>query len=128
MKPTVSATTTLVLPGSTMLRTVGSSVANNWSAMYASAPGERAEQRRLAGVRVADERERRNRDLGALLRPGLALLLDLLEPRGQRLHAFAEQPPVGFELCFAGTAIADATAALALEVGPAAHQARGDVL
>jgi hypothetical protein len=32
MKPTVSATTTVVLPGSVMRRTVGSSVANNWSA------------------------------------------------------------------------------------------------
>ena len=46
----------------------------------------------------------------------------------ERLHALAEQAAVGLELRFAGTAIADAATALALEVGPAAHQARGDVL
>ena len=62
-----------------------------------------------------------------MLPAGLALLFDLLEPRGQRLDALAEQSAVGFELRFAGTTIADATTALALEVGPAAHQARGDV-
>ncbi len=39
----------------------------------------------------------------------------------------AEQPPVGLELRLAGAAQAD-TAFLALEVGPAAHQARGEVL
>ena len=37
------------------------------------------------------------------------------------------QPAVGLELRLAGTAHADA-ALLALEVGPAAHQAAGDVL
>ena len=62
-----------------------------------------------------------------MLPAGLALLLDLLEPRVERLHALAEQAAVGFELGFAGTTIADATTALTLEVGPATHQARGDV-
>ena len=45
--------------------------------------GQRAEQRGLAGVGVTHQRERRNRDLGALLPAGLALLFDLLEPRGR---------------------------------------------
>ncbi len=38
----------------------------------------------------------------------------------------AIEPPVGFQLGFAGTAQADA-ALLALKVGPAAHQAGGQV-
>src|SRR4029079_16323050 len=82
----------------------------------------------LAGVGVPHQRQRRNGYLGALLAAGLALLLDLLEPCGERLHALAQQAAVGFELGFARTAVADAAAALAFEVGPAAHQARGDVL
>ena len=45
----------------------------------------------------------------------------------QHLHALADEAAVGFELRFAGTAQADA-ALLPLEVGPAAHQAGGDVL
>ena len=89
---------------------------------------ERAEQRRLAGVGVAHQRQRRNRDLRALLPAGIALLLELLQPCRQRLDALAQQTPVGLELRFAGTAIANAATALALEVGPAAHQARGNVL
>ena len=44
------------------------------------------------------------------------------------LDALLQQPAVGFELGFARAAQADRTAALALQVGPAAHQARGHVL
>ena len=63
-----------------------------------------------------------------MLPAGLALLLDLLEPPVERLHALGEQAAVGFELCLARTTIADAATALTFEVGPAAHQARRDVL
>jgi len=44
-----------------------------------------------------------------------------------QLDALAEEPPVGLELCLAGTAQAD-TAFLAFQVGPAADEARGKVL
>ena len=88
---------------------------------------QRVEQRGLAGVGVADERERRNRDIDALLPARFALLFELLEPPRQCLDAFAEQSTIGLELRFAGTTIADAAATLAFEVGPAANQARGDV-
>ena len=127
MNPTVSATTTLRIARQHDAAHRGIERREQLVGDVGIGARERAEQRRLAGVGVADQRERGNRDLGALLAAGLALLFDLLESRGQRLDAFAEQAAVGFELRFAGTAIADAAAALALEVGPAAHQARGDV-
>ena len=88
--------------------------------------GQGAKQRRLAGVGVTHERERGDGNLGAHLPPGLALLLDFLEPPGEHAHALADEAAVGLELRLAGTAHAD-TAFLPLEVGPAAHQARGDV-
>src|SRR5207248_5301663 len=43
------------------------------------------------------------------------------------LHPIADQPAVGFELRFAGAAQSDA-AGLPLEVSPAAHQARRQML
>ena len=89
--------------------------------------GQRAKQRGLAGVRVAHQRERGHRNLGAHAPSGLALLFDLLEAFRQHAHALADEAAVGLELRLAGTAHADA-ALLALEVGPAAHQAGGDVL
>ena len=60
-------------------------------------------------------------------RPGLALLLDLLEALGEDAHALPDQAPVGLELRLARTAQANA-ALLALQVRPAAHQAARDVL
>src|SRR6185436_16136747 len=68
------------------------------------------EQRRLAGVRVADERDRRH---GALLaplaqlRPALAHVIDLAL---QRVDAGADAPAIGLELRFAGAPGADAAA------------------
>jgi hypothetical protein len=88
--------------------------------------GQRAEQRRLPGVGVADQGDRGDGDLDAPLAPGLALLLELLEASRQHAHALAEQPAVGLELGLTRAAQADA-ALLALEVGPAPHQAAGDV-
>ena len=88
---------------------------------------QRVEQRRLAGVRVADERDRR--DVGPLpfLAAHLALPLDALEAVAQVADPPAHEPPVGFELRLAGTPQADA-ALLPLEVGPAAHEPRREVL
>ncbi len=59
---------------------------------------ERVQQRRLAGVRVADERDRRQRRalaLGALHR---ARALDVLEPPAQRRDAVAREAAVGLDL------------------------------
>src|SRR3546814_1169401 len=50
-----------------------------------------------------------------------------LEPPRKLLDALLQQPAVGFQLGFTRAAQADRAAALALQVGPAAHQARGHV-
>ena len=88
---------------------------------------QRVEQRRLAGVRVTDQRNARHRHALAHLAAGVAALRELLELRGERADALADQAAVGLELRLAGTAQADA-ALLPLEVGPAAHQARRQML
>jgi hypothetical protein len=55
------------------------------------------------------------------------LLAQLGQAGAQHLDALADQAAVGLELGFTGTAQAD-TALLAFKVGPAADQARGQVL
>ncbi len=90
--------------------------------------GQRIEQRRLAGIGVADQRH--PRQFAAHPRAAHLGVLDFhfLQPLLQHVHALLQQPAVGFQLGFAGAAQADRTTALALQVGPAAHQARGHVL
>ena len=89
---------------------------------------QRIEQRRLAGVGVADERDAEGAATLARLALRAALALDLFEPLLHRLDALADHAAVEFDLRFArATAQADA-AALALQVRPAPHQARRQVL
>ena len=89
--------------------------------------GERVEQGRLAGVGVADQRDARQFAAHARAAHLRALHFDFFQARLQLLDALLQQATVGFQLRFAGTAQADRTAALAFQVGPAAHQARGHV-
>ena len=75
------------------------------------AAGQRVEQRRLAGVGVADQRDGRHRRLVpplAQLRRGAAAPCSMSFDR--TLDARADAPAVGFELGFAGAARADAAA------------------
>ena len=83
--------------------------------------GQPVEQRRLARVRVAGERDLRDRRRGALGAHRPAVALDLLEAAAQRADAVARQPAVGLDLRLAGTAGREAAArdaAEALEVRP----------
>jgi hypothetical protein len=86
------------------------------------------EERRLAGIGVADERDAEG--LVALARPALraALLLDLVELLLDRLDALADHPPVELDLRLARAAARADAAALTLEVAPAAHQPGREVL
>ena len=89
--------------------------------------GERVHERRLARVRVADERDRRQRRalaLGALYR---ARPLHVLEPAAQRRDAIAREAAVGLDLRLARPSRAD-PAAETLEVAPQAAHAREVVL
>ena len=90
--------------------------------------GERAEQRRLAGVGVADQRHARHRDRprGRCVRSRAAGEGARACPVSDRTRR-GQQSAVGLELRLAGTAQADA-ALLPFEVRPAAHQARRQVL
>src|SRR6185503_10775750 len=85
--------------------------------------GQRVEQRRLAGVRVADERDGWDVGALALLAADLALTFDALEPVAQVADPPAHESPVRFELRLAGAPQPDA-AFLPLEVRPTAHEPR----
>ena len=127
MNPTVSVSSTCAFSPRSTSRVSGSSVANSRSSTKTSLRArQRAQDRRLAGVRVADERrlELRLRATGAASR---APRCTSRSRSLQQLDAVVDQPAVGLELRFAGTAHADAAAEL-LEVGPHARQARQHVL
>ena len=127
MKPTVSDTSSSRRSGSCTRRTSGSSVTNSAFEATASSPVEHVEERRLAGVGVADQRHRRHRRLVtplARLRPPPAHRVDLLRDHAD---AVPDPPAIGLELRFAGAAGADA-AAEPRQRGARADQPRQQVL
>ena len=69
--------------------------------------GQRVQERRLADVRVAGERNSRNLRSLALPPPQAALLLDLLEPPAEDDDPAVREPTVGLELRLAGATRAD---------------------
>ncbi len=90
-------------------------------------PRQPIEQRRLAGVRVPDECDGRNRRALALAACRLALGHDFIEAAVQCLDPVAEQAAVRFELSFTRTAKSD-TALLALQVSPSPDEPRCEML
>ena len=91
------------------------------------AADERVEQRRLAGVRVADDADRRIQPAVAAARRGRALLADLLDALLHLRDPGPDDPPVGLELALAGASRADAATG-PRQVGPEPRQARQLVL
>src|SRR4029079_3883960 len=84
--------------------------------------GQGTEQRRFAGIGVANE----GHDRIGNSRPALAMQAARLDDGSKLLlesrDAFLDKAPVGFELSFAGAAEEAETAALPLEVSPGSDQ------
>ncbi len=90
--------------------------------------GHRVEQRRFAGVGVADQRDHRERHALARSAVQMARAAHLLQLLLQPHDAVADQPPVSLDLRLAGAAEEAEAAALALQMGPGAHQPAALVL
>ena len=128
MNPTVSVTIAVWPSPSLTWRLVGSSVANSLSsALRHLGADERVEQRRLAGVRVADDADGRPQPAVAAARRRLALLADLLDALLHLRDPGPDDPPVGLELALAGSPRAD-PALGPRQVGPQLGQPRQLVL
>ena len=114
------------------MRVVGSSVWNRRSRTPTSAPVSCVEQRRLAGVRVAGQRDVGQVRALALGAHHRAVGLHVLEPPPQGRDAVAREPAVGLDLRLARAPGADAADAAAgaetLEVRPQAAHAGHVVL
>ena len=80
------------------------------------------EQRRFAGIGVADQGDDRIRHAAAAFAMQFAGAFDLAELVLDLGKPLLDHAPVGFKLRFAGTAEKAEAAALALEMGPGPHQ------
>ena len=84
--------------------------------------GQAVEQRRLAGIGVADDGHHRKRHALAAGAMQSARLDDHGQFLADRRDALLDQPAVGLDLRFAGAAEEAVAAALAFKMGPGAHQ------
>ena len=89
---------------------------------------EAVEERRLTCVRVAHERNGERVGAGARAALRVTLTRETLELVAKLLHAHADHSAVKLDLLFAGAAGLAEAAALALQMSPAAHEARGEML
>ncbi len=89
---------------------------------------QRVEERGLAGVGVADQRDVEGALALALAPLGVALALDLLQPLACALDGVADHPAVQLDLLLARAAAHAGAAGLPLQVRPAPHQPGADVL
>ena len=85
--------------------------------------GQPVEQRRFPGIGIPDQRDHGIRYAAASLAMQIPRPSGRVEFALQPGNAFADQPPVDFELAFAWAAEEAKPAALALEMCPGAHQA-----
>ena len=88
------------------------------SSACTSARGQAVEQRRLAGIGVADQRDHAIRHALATGAMQASRRLHLLQLALELGDALLDQAAVGFDLRLAGTAHEAETAALAFEMGP----------
>jgi hypothetical protein len=86
------------------------------------------EQRRLAGIGIADDRDVEGLAALALAALRLALALDLDQAFARALDGIVDHPAVQFDLLFTRAAAHAGAAGLALQVRPAPHQAGAQVL
>ena len=89
---------------------------------------QRIEEGRFAGVGITDERYIEGISPFTLTSLGLTLTLDLDQTFLDFFDALANHASVKFDLGFTRAAAQTDAATLALQVRPAAHQARADVL
>ena len=132
MKPTVSDSDTerpaAALPAQVELARGGVQRGEQLVGGIGARLDQRVEQRGLARVGVADQRDVEGPSPFALAALRVPLLLDLLQPLARALDRVADHPPVQLDLLFTRAAAHARAAGLAFQVGPPAHQPRAHVL